>query len=258
MYWWRATARVTSARPGVAASPWAAQIVERLGVRGELARVLQIRMQELVAYQDEAYAQRYAQDVGKLLAARPADEAFALAVARNLYKLMAYKDEYEVARLHLDAEAQAALARNFGAGTRVYWHFQPTFLRALGVRNKIKVGGWFRPVLQLLRSLKAVRGGSFDLLGRTRLRRIERELPGHYLALLDAALARPGATPEQLLELAQGPDVIRGYEDVKMGNVAIYLTQVEGLQQRLGIAVTAPAALAAVEHEPAAAELKAA
>jgi len=226
----------------------AAAIAASVPVTGEAARVVALRVQELIDYQDEAYAKRYAEFVARVAAARRSDEALVIAVARNLHKLMAYKDEYEVARLHLDAAAQSALARSLGDGGKVYWHFQPTFLRAFGVRNKLKLGAWFRPVLKLLASLKSLRGSSLDLLGRTDIRRVERELPGHYMAMLGAALELPAASPDTLLELASAPDSVRGYEDVKLGNVAAYLTRVAALQQRLGLDLPLPEALAAVER----------
>jgi indolepyruvate ferredoxin oxidoreductase len=236
----------------VLVSPAVERIVAATGARGELRRLLQIRVPELIAFQDESYAQRYADAVTRVMRSGDAggDERLALAVARNLYKLMAYKDEYEVARLHLAAEADAALARTFGDKARVYWHFHPTFLRAMGVRNKVKVGSWFRPVLKLLAGMKSLRGTAFDLLGRAEVRRMERELVTHYLAMVEAVCARPAAAVNELaIQLAESPDMVRGYEHVKLGNIARYLTQVEGLQRQLGVSVAAGPALASIRHE---------
>ncbi|HSV80837.1 MAG TPA: indolepyruvate ferredoxin oxidoreductase family protein [Ramlibacter sp.] len=238
-----------AAAPAPAAVPArVAELLERaipqLPRQGELRRVLAQRMTELVAYQDEAYALRYLQFVRSVIEARPDDGALALAVGRNLYKLMAYKDEYEVARLHLAAEAQAQLAGAFGQKVRTWWHFHPTFLRALGVKKKVRVGSWFRPALQLLRGLKGLRGTPLDLLGRTRVRRIERELPAFYMALVQQACTRPGAAPADLLALAELPDLVRGYEDVKLRNVARFLDEAQGLQQRLGLGIAPGPALA--------------
>jgi indolepyruvate ferredoxin oxidoreductase len=233
----------------VAISEAASRIVAGLAAPEEVRRIVAVRVQELIAYQDEAYARRYADFVARVAAARLGDDAFVSAVAKSLHKLMAYKDEYEVARLHLDSAAQAAIARSLGSGGRVYWHFHPTFLRALGVKNKVKVGAWFRPALSMLAAMKPLRATSLDLFGRTRVRRIERELPGHFMALLEQALARADAPADALLQLAQAPDAVRGYEDVKLGNVAAYLTRVAGLQRRLGTSVPLPQGLAAVPHE---------
>jgi indolepyruvate ferredoxin oxidoreductase len=256
-----ALARRDAPAPRVLA-PRVAEIVASTGAQGELARLLAIRVEELIAYQDEAYARRYADYVAKVRSRQGLpDDRLALAVARNLYKLMAYKDEYEVARLHLLAESEAAIARGFGDKVKVYWHFHPTFLRSLGVQHKVKLGRWFRPVLALLRSMKGVRGTALDLLGRTHVRRIERELPDHYRALVDAALSAKGDSYDLLVELAEAPDVVRGYEDVKVESLsARYLPQVGALQKRLGIDVPAGPALASVKvEEPAGAvQLKAA
>jgi indolepyruvate ferredoxin oxidoreductase len=232
-------------------------IVDSVGATGALLAALRVRVPELIAWQDAGYARRYAQQVAKVkVAARrfgSDGDALALAVARNLYKLMAYKDEYEVARLHLAAAAQQALRATFGPEARIAWHFQPTFLRQLGVKKKIKVGSWFRPVLQVLQSLKKLRGGPLDILGMTPLRRIERALIGHYVALIDAACERlDAATLPQAVELAEAPDLVRGYEDVKLANVRAYLARVERLQQQLGIRVAPGEALAATSLEPAA------
>jgi indolepyruvate ferredoxin oxidoreductase len=229
-----------------------ASMIEPLGATGDLLQVLQRRVPELVAYQNAGYAQRYVNAVQAVADAERrcagAAGALAVAVARNLYKLMAYKDEYEVARLHLSNQASAAISKTFGPDARVSWHFHPTFLRALGVRKKVKLGGWFRPVLQVLQSLKVLRGTPLDLLGRAHVRRIERDLVPHYLAMVEAMCARLPQTPLTLaMELAEAPDGIRGYEDTKVGNVAKYLALVEDLQRRIGgIPVQPGATLAAL------------
>ncbi|MFT3818907.1 MAG: indolepyruvate ferredoxin oxidoreductase family protein [Rubrivivax sp.] len=234
--------------PHTKVGPRAQAIAGALALQGEPARLVAVRVQELIDYQDEACARGYADVLGRVAAARPGDEALLVAVARNLHKLIAYKDEYEVARLHLTQAAQAALVRELGEGGKVYWHFHPTFLRAMGRERKLKVGMWFKPVLAMLARMKSLRGTSLDLLGRTHVRRIERELAGHYTQMIDAALARPGAHADALLELARAPDAVRGYEGVKLGNVGKYLVRVTGLQQTLSIAVPLPPALADVAH----------
>ncbi|MEJ8826093.1 indolepyruvate ferredoxin oxidoreductase family protein [Variovorax humicola] len=252
----RALARRNAPAPRVV-SPRVAEIVAATGARGELERLLTLRVQELIEYQDEGYAKRYADHVAKVLKrSGESGDRLALAVARNLYKLMAYKDEYEVARLHLLAESEVALARGFGTQVKVYWHFQPTFLRALGVQRKLKLGRWFRPALALLRSAKRLRGTPLDLLGRTHVRRIERELADYYMAQIDAALARQGASYDVVVELAEAPDMVRGYEDVKLESLATrYLPHARMLQKRLGIEVPMGGALATMEVEqPAAAQ----
>ena len=101
----------------------------------------------------------------------PGSTTIAEAVARHLYKLMAYKDEYEVARLHL-----AALP----AEGKFWFHLHPPMLRALGMKRKIKLGRWFVPFFRMLRSMRRLRGRAIDPFGYAKVRRIERELIGEY------------------------------------------------------------------------------
>ena len=174
------------------------------------------------------------------------------AVARYLYKLTAYKDEYEVARLMLDQEAAQNIVATFGAGAKISWHVHPTFLRALGVKKKISLGAWFRPVLRMLAAMKGLRGGALDLPGRARVRKIERALPAHYRQLMIAAFdALTPANYDAVAELAAAPDMVRGYEDVKLASVALYKTEIERLAHALGLDPAFGATLDSVAHTPA-------
>src|SRR5690606_2293347 len=166
---------------GGAAPEWPAGVPAIAAEPGsELARLVRIRGPDLVAYQDEAYARRYAEVVERVRRAEaervPGSAALAEAVARNLYKLMAYKDEYEVARLSLAPEVAAAVRARSGDGARVRYRLHPPILRALGLRRKLSLGRWFRPVLALLAALRRLRGTPFDPFGHTHVRRVEREL----------------------------------------------------------------------------------
>ncbi|MER7079943.1 DUF6537 domain-containing protein, partial [Saccharopolyspora kobensis] len=183
----------------------------------ELARLLDIRIPDLVDYQDEAYARGYAEFVERVRRASSAEVAEA--VARNLYKLMAYKDEYEVARLSLDERLQADIEAQFGPGSRYAFRLHPPVLRALGMNRKISLGPWFRQVFRLLRAMRKVRGTRLDLFGYAKVRRVERELVEQYRAVIERAVA---ADHPALLELAELPDVIRGYEEIKLANVETY------------------------------------
>jgi indolepyruvate ferredoxin oxidoreductase len=217
-------------------------LIDSVGASGELLRVLEVRVPELIAYQNVAYASRYVERVRNVRAAeqRVAGDGseLAIAVAKNLYKLMAYKDEYEVARLLLDDTEQARLRGMFGEKAKVTWHLHPTFLRTLGVKNKVRLGAWFTPVLKLLRGLKSLRGTSLDLLGHTRVRRMERELLAHYEMLVDALSAK--LSPEnhaQAVQVASLPDMVRGYEDIKATSVAQYFTELRRLTEGLDVAI---------------------
>ena len=101
---------------------------------------------------------------------------FANAYARGLFKLMAYKDEYEVARLHLDTVERARFAAEFGVDAKIHVLLHPPVLRALGLRRKLRLGRWIFPVLRLLYAARRVRGTRLDPFGRAAIRRTERQL----------------------------------------------------------------------------------
>ena len=168
-------------------------------------------------------------------AALGATGAVTQAAARGLHKLMAYKDEYEVARLHLAPGPRADALRLFSAPERVTYHFHPPLLRALGLQKKLALGPWFTPVLRALRAgCAASAARALDPFGRAHVRREERALVGWYQALLDRALGRLApATAGQVAEIAALPDAIRGYEDLKLRSAAEARAQAERLLARL-------------------------
>jgi len=199
-------------------------LVDSVDAAGELRRLLEVRVPELIAYQSAAYAKQYVDFVRKVADEErrraPGRTGVAEAVARHLHKLMAYKDEYEVARLHLDAAVRAELAARFGPAIRVAWHLHPPILRALGWKRKIRFGAWFKPVLAALAALKGLRGTPFDVFGYAEVRRVERELVGEYRRLIEAALGRLGAqNHDTAVAIAELPDEVRGYERIKLDNV---------------------------------------
>ncbi len=217
----RATGQVAEA-PVLSAE--ARALVDEAGVTGEARRLLEVRVPELIAYQSAAYARQYIGLVKHVASEEqrlaPGRTGVTEAVARHLFKLMAYKDEYEVARLHLDAAALARLDTRFGEPVRFYWHLHPPLLRAMGLTRKIKLGAWFAPALRALRAMKGLRGTALDVFGYAHVRRVERELIGEYRRLVEAALAR--LTPEThdaVVAIAELPDEIRGFEQIKLDNV---------------------------------------
>jgi indolepyruvate ferredoxin oxidoreductase len=179
---------------------------------GELRRLVALRIPDLVAYPGVAYAERYADAVAE--AARRGGDRVAEAVARGLYKLMAYKDEYEVARLHLE------LVRDLPAGTNYRLKLHPPVLRALGRRRKIGFGRRTTPLFRLLYAGRRLRGTPLDPFGHTVVRRTERALVGEYLDHVGAALGalRP-ENEDAVVELCALPDVVRGYEHLKLAGV---------------------------------------
>jgi indolepyruvate ferredoxin oxidoreductase len=232
----QATARPTDQPQAVGAE--ARALVDLAGASGELERLLEIRVPELIAYQNAAYARRYVdfvRQVAQVEAERaPGRRGLAEAVARQLYKLMAYKDEYEVARLHLDAAVRAQLQAKFGSKIRLYWHLHPPLLRALGLKKKIRLGAWFTPAFGLLRAMKGLRGTAFDVFGYAQVRRVERALIDEYRQHIETALVRlTPVTHPTAVALAELPDEIRGYEHLKLDNVARFREKVAQLMTQL-------------------------
>ncbi len=209
----------------------ALSILEATGATGELRRLLAVRIPELVAYKNARYAREYADAVMEV-AAR--DEEIACAYARGLHKLMTYKDEYEVARLHLDPVERAKVTAEFGEGAKVYFMLHPPALRALGMKRKLKLGPWFTPGFRMLKGMRRLRGTPLDVFGLPEVRRVERALIGEYRSLVDRSMAelRPD-TRGTLLKIAELPDMVRGYEDIKLRNVERYRAEAEKLEREL-------------------------
>ena len=212
----------------------AQRLVDSVGASGELKRLLEIRAPELIAYQNEAYARAYVDDVKRVFAAEqsacPESNDLSEAFARYLFKLMAYKDEYEVARLSLKPEARAVMRDKFGARAKVQYHLQPPILKAFGLKRKIQLGTWFDLVYRGLRQLRFLRGTRFDLFGYDRVRRTERDLIVQYRRLVFEALEDLSAENyARAVALAKLPDMIRGYDEVKLGNVERFWEAVRGL-----------------------------
>jgi indolepyruvate ferredoxin oxidoreductase len=156
------------------------------------------------------------------------------AVIRHLYKLMAYKDEYEVARLHLKPAFHAGTRSLFVEPRRVSYNFHPPLLRALGLKRKLEFGPWFTPVLRVLRGMRRTRGTPWDIFGYARVRREERRLIRWYKDLVESALARlDSETYPEVVEIARLPDRIRGYEEIKLGNVEAVTARAEKLIERM-------------------------
>jgi indolepyruvate ferredoxin oxidoreductase len=226
-----------------APSAFAADQVARLtGASPELAHLVGLRIDELVAYQSVAYAQRYVDDVVRVFAAEKAwgSEDLTAAVAHNLHKLMAYKDEYEVARLTQDAGFAAHVVDEFGADAKKAIRLHPPTLRDMGMKNKLALGEWATPGMKMLSKMKRLRGTKLDVFGMTEIRRMERTLIAEYRALVGlmiAAIEGDRVTEEQrpqVVALAELPDMVRGYESVKTGNVERYRAAVQAQLEALG------------------------
>jgi indolepyruvate ferredoxin oxidoreductase len=226
--------RVGAVESAPALSAQARALVDAAGASGELKRLLEIRVPALIAYQDAAYARSYVEFVRKVADAErarvPGETRLSEAVARYLYKLMAYKDEYEVARLHLAADVERALREEFPGGVKIQYNLHPPMLRAMGLARKLRFGKWFDAAFRTLAGMKTLRGTALDPFGRAHVRRVERALPGDYRGLVDKALVDLAPeTYDRAVRLAALPDVIRGYEDIKLRNVETFRDEVRKL-----------------------------
>jgi indolepyruvate ferredoxin oxidoreductase len=209
-------------------------LIDAAAFSGELLRLVEIRAAELRGYQNLAYASHYLEFVREVRTWEQAHlegNEVSEAVARQLFKLMAYKDEYEVARLHL-LSARA----HRGPGYTVRWHLHPPLLRALGLQRKIRLQPTLAlPLFWLLHKLRLLRGTPLDIFGWPKLRRLERRIVDEYRGALRAAFSRPSAKtrPDVLRELCESPEQIRGYEEIKLQAIRRWQQQVGELLAEL-------------------------
>jgi indolepyruvate ferredoxin oxidoreductase len=208
-----------------------------------LAETIAYRVDWLTKYQNAAYARRYQEAVSGIEQREAALEGngarkLSKAVARNLFKVMAYKDEYEVARLHADPAFRAQIAAQFDGDYKLAFHLAPPLLarRKPGseVPAKMTFGAWMMPAFGLLARLKSLRGTPLDVFGYTRERRRERGLRDRYFGLVGQLVASLRAdNMETALKLAQLPDQVRGYGHVKLAALDQLDAQWEELLPRL-------------------------
>ena len=184
------------------------------------------RVAYLTAYQNSAYAARYrrwVEETKTVEAARTPDKGdLAEAVGRYLFKLMAYKDEYEVARLYADGSfAKQVKSELGGEHLRLYVHLAPPLLaradKVTGEPKKLAFGPWIFPLFQLLAKFKFLRGTALDPFGYTLERKCERALVREYELMLEEVLARLSAENHHIaVALAAIPEKIRGFGHIKM------------------------------------------
>jgi indolepyruvate ferredoxin oxidoreductase len=218
-------AEFNPALPSARAQEIAATV--RAEVGSELARIVAMRTADLVDYQNASYARNYVRFVERIRAAEaaavPRSAVLTETVARNLYKLMAYKDEYEVARLALDPAFDAAVKATFGTGAKRSIRLHPPLLRAMGMKTKLSLGSWVNPGLRVLHALRRIRGSKLDVFGYHHIRRMERALITEYRDTVERLLKDLNpATLAAAVEIAALPDMVRGYEQIKADNVAAY------------------------------------
>ncbi|MBO6824892.1 MAG: indolepyruvate ferredoxin oxidoreductase family protein [Sneathiella sp.] len=174
----------------------------------------------LEQYQNKTWAERYEQRVGNFAKSVRNDEELVTAFAKNLFKLMSYKDEYEVARLHSSGEFEAQIKAQFEGDFKITHHLAPPMLAkgvdARGRPQKRAFGGWVRILFPLLSKMKRLRGTAFDPFGYHKDRKLERELIVWYEKLAKVCSDHiQTADKKDILELMNLPGSIRGYGPVK-------------------------------------------
>jgi indolepyruvate ferredoxin oxidoreductase len=175
------------------------------------------RFAELTLYQDRRYAETYRAFADEIAKREP---ALAEPVARYLFKLMAYKDEYEVARLLTRDGFEGQVREMWEEVETMAYNLHPPLLRALGWKKKVSLGPWFRFPLRALAGMKRLRGTPFDIFGYASIRREERALILWYRELIRRVLEHvTGENLPMALEIASLPDQIRGYESIKMSSI---------------------------------------
>ena len=201
-------------------------IIDTLTPSAELRRLLEIRVPELIAYQNLNYAKKYSKIIAEVLQKEQAatgNTTLTETVARYLFKLMTYKDEYEVARLHMRSEFQDLIPQEFGDNATFKYQLHPPILKKLGRKKKIGIGKSNHWLFTSLKKFKWLRNTPLDIFGYDRIRKIERALIKEYTQdILQIANDLSVANHSEALRFAALPDMIRGYEDVKLKNVERY------------------------------------
>jgi indolepyruvate ferredoxin oxidoreductase len=205
-----------------------------------LGEIVSRRVTELTAYQDSAYAERYRALVARVEAAETplGSTAVSEAVARSYHRLLAIKDEYEVARLYTDPAFMARIRENFEGDFQLQFHLAPPLLArhdpVSGRPLKQAYGPWMMRAFGVLARLKGLRGTALDLFGKTEERRMERQLIADYeadIALILKHLQRDSLSTA--LALAKLPEHIRGFGHVKAASVATAAVEREKLRAAL-------------------------
>jgi len=194
-----------------------------------LKEIVAKRVELLTAYQDNAYAERYSRFVERVAAVEKerarGRSGLAEAVAKSLYKLMAYKDEYEVARLYTDGEFLKKLGAQFEGDYKLSFHLAPPLFAdrdlQTGQLKKREYGSWMLTAFRFLSRLKKLRGTAFDVFGYTEERKMERRLIAEYEATIDSVLATLDQDNHAMaVQIASVPESMRGFGHIKEKNVA--------------------------------------
>jgi len=193
-----------------------------------LDNVIQDRVNILTNYQNLNYAKKYKKIVNKVIKVEKNieknNEELSKSVAKYLFKLMAYKDEYEVARLYSDGQFKEKLNNAFDGKLKIKFHLAPPLFAPkdinTGKPRKITLGSWMMPVFSILSKFKFLRGSIFDPFGKTKERKMERYLIEQYLNDIDKILQEINKDNLSLaIQITSIPEIIRGYGHIKEENI---------------------------------------
>ncbi|MCA4722552.1 indolepyruvate ferredoxin oxidoreductase family protein [Mycolicibacterium fortuitum] len=204
-----------------------------VSITGRTRELVERRAAQLVCYQNDFLASRYINFVQWVWSRERAVSGrteLSEAVAQNLHKLLAYKDEYEVARLLTDQRFVQAVQAEVPGGHNLTYKLHPPTLKALGRSGKIGFGPRTHMALRVLSKGKVLRGTRFDPFGYARVRRVERQLVADYEATVRELVDRLTIDSyDMTLAVALAPDIIRGYEGVKLRNIERYRARLREL-----------------------------
>jgi indolepyruvate ferredoxin oxidoreductase len=255
--WGRRAAHNPQAVQALWQQPTSGEQVIQFKKRETLDALIQRRVEFLSGYQNAAYAADYQRFVERVRAAEQplGKTTLTEAVVRCLFKLMAYKDEYEVARLHSDTAFHARIAQQFEGDFKLHVHLAPPLIAQKNARGELvkqPFGPFMFTAFRLLARFKGLRGTALDVFGRTEERRTERALIGEYRRTIENLLDALDADSHALaLEIARVPEQIKGFGHVKERNLAAARQRWNGLQTRWAAGETgaqAPRAGAKTAH----------
>jgi indolepyruvate ferredoxin oxidoreductase len=208
-------------------------LLDACTVLGTTRDTLARRTADLVAYQGNRTAARLVNVVEQVWERERGiidRTELSEAVVTYFFKLLAYKDEYEVARMLTDSDFRQFVQRQVPGGEKLTYKLHPPLLKALGRRKKISMGPRTHFTLRLMAKGKSLRGTVLDPFGHTRIRRLERRLAAHYEStILELLSSLTADSYDRAIAVASAPDLVRGYEEVKMENVGRYVTRLTQL-----------------------------
>ena len=228
------------------ASPQQTVTMPKSSASASPSKLVADRAAFLTAYQNAGYAKRYSDFVARVQQVEVehgGSGELVRAVGSNLFKLMAYKDEYEVARLYTDGSFEAKLAEAFEGKPKLSFHLAPPIFGKRDVHGrpvKQKFGSWMLPAFRALAAMRKLRGTPLDIFGRTVERRMERQLIEDYRKTMELVIARIGevgleTARDTALALARLPEQIRGFGHIKEESVAGARVRREELTRQLTV-----------------------